>query len=346
MQVGYEKMRFSTNISLSLNWYKPGPVKYLTPIRSRMRSIEWCHFQRPWVSLSDLAKYLITRRIRPSSASLPVDVSSIICHAAFEARPAGWWWSKREVVFFAQTDNEWAVFHWQCPMRHCNAASNDHYCKSYGRWKKHSRTGSSWISYMEQVPRMKMFLYAERTGNWTLYLQCVSRMLPYFHAAGHLAYAKSARLYLQQMNSLESNMTETENIQFTENGYFTVQRRDLFWSGNFTDQTIEQDLMRLLKSSGGMTHGRGITDSSLTRWIHAFPQCIPICDTLDSFANIHIQLHLNSTCQLRVISQRRDHNDFATFCSGSRSTRLSRSCSKHVMCLCTSGLKIWLILTF
>jgi len=58
-----------------------------------------------------------------------------------------------------------------------------------------------------------------------------------------LAYAKSARLYLQQMNSLESKVTETENIQFTENGYFTVQRRDLFWSGNFTDQTIEQDLM-------------------------------------------------------------------------------------------------------
>lgn len=50
---------------------------------------------------------------------------------------------------------------------------------------------------------------AERTGNWTLYLQCVRRMLPYFHAAGHLAYAKAARLYLQQMNSLESKMTET-----------------------------------------------------------------------------------------------------------------------------------------
>jgi len=91
-------------------------------------------------------------RIRPSSASSPVDVSSIICHAAFEARPAGWW-SKREVVFFAQTYNEWALFHWQCrcamrhcnewavfywqcPMRHCNAASNDNYCKSYGRRKK------------------------------------------------------------------------------------------------------------------------------------------------------------------------------------------------------------------
>ena len=32
---------------------------------------------------------------------------------------------------------------------------------------------------------------------------------------------------------------------------------DRFWSGNFTDQTIEQDLMRLFKSSSGMTCGRG-----------------------------------------------------------------------------------------
>jgi len=53
--------------------------------------------------------------------------------------------------------------------------------------KKNNQTESSWIGYMEQVSLMKMFLYAERTGNWTLYLQCVRRMLPYFHAAGHLA---------------------------------------------------------------------------------------------------------------------------------------------------------------
>jgi len=113
-----------------------------------------------------------------------------------------------------------------------------------------------------------------------------------------------------------------------------LQRRDLFWSGNFTDQTIEQDLMRLLKSSGGMTHGRGITDSSLTKWIYAFPQCIPICDTLESFANIHIRLHLNSTCQLRVISQRRDHDDFATFFAVVQGPLAFHVLAANMSCVC------------
>jgi len=47
---------------------------------------------------------------------------------------------------------------------------------------------------MDQVSLLKMFLYAERTGDWMLHLYCITKMIPYVHAAGHLAYAKSARL--------------------------------------------------------------------------------------------------------------------------------------------------------
>lgn len=60
-------------------------------------------------------------------------------------------------------------------------------------------------------------------------------------------------------------MSETENKQFAKNGCFTVQKADQFWSGSFADQTIEQEFMRLLKSSGGMTHGLEITESTLTK---------------------------------------------------------------------------------
>jgi len=70
-----------------------------------------------------------------------------------------------------------------------------------------------------------------------------------------MAYAKAARLYLQQMNSLQTTVSETEYKQFTENGYFIVRRTDLFWGGNVSDQTNEEDLMRHFKSPGGMTHG-------------------------------------------------------------------------------------------
>src|SRR6218665_272218 len=79
-----------------------------------------------------------------------------------------------------------------------------------------SRTGALWINYMDQVSLLKMFLYAERTGDWMLHLYCITKMIPYFHAAGHLAHAKSARLYLQQMKSLESTMSVNEYSQFTD----------------------------------------------------------------------------------------------------------------------------------
>src|SRR6218665_195958 len=82
-------------------------------------------------------------------------------------------------------------------------------------------------------------------------------------------------------------MSVNEYSQFTDKGYFTVRRTDRFWSGNFTNQTIEQDLMRLFKSSSGMTRGQGITNSTLTKWIHSFPQCISICEGLDKLAYIH-----------------------------------------------------------
>ena len=106
-------------------------------------------------------------------------------------------------------------------------------------------------------------------------------MIPLFHAAGHLAYAKSARLYLDQMRELEKKMSPEQFAKFAGRGFFTIRRADGFWSGNFTDQVIEQDLMRLVKTSGGLPHGRGITYNVLKKWDHAMPKCIPICDALE-----------------------------------------------------------------
>lgn len=119
-------------------------------------------------------------------------------------------------------------------------------------------------------------------------------MIPHFHAAGHLPYAKSARLYLQQMNSIAKVMPPEEYTLFSAKGYFTIRRATEFWSGNFSDQTIEQFLMRMLKTSGGMTHGRGITDSTLTKWVHALPHCLPLCDALEK-SLVCTLLPLNNT---------------------------------------------------
>ena len=52
-----------------------------------------------------------------------------------------------------------------------------------------SRTGKLWVKYLRQIQILRLFIYAERTGDWYLHLYCVAQMIPIFHASGHLAYA-------------------------------------------------------------------------------------------------------------------------------------------------------------
>ena len=168
------------------------------------------------------------------------------------------------------------------------------------------------MQYIRQVALLQRFIRAERTGDWKLHLSCVREMIPHFHAAGHLPYAKSARLYLQQMEALEHTMPGNEYAIFTEKGYFTIRRSDSFWGGNFSDQTIEQFLMRQLKTSGGLTHGRGITDSTLAKWVHALPRCIPICDELEQFTGVHTGTSEQHK-DIRQSTRARDNKDRCIF---------------------------------
>ena len=69
--------------------------------------------------------------------------------------------------------------------------------------------------------------------------------------------------------------------------------------------------MHLLKTSGGMTHGRGITDSSLSKWVHALPHSIPICEAIEVFTNGHANKS-DQHKDLRASSVARDSNDYET----------------------------------
>lgn len=82
------------------------------------------------------------------------------------------------------------------------------------------------------VSVLKDFIAAERMGDWNLHLHTIERMIPYFHASGHFPYAKSAQLYLQDMQELPTKMDPEEFQKFTE-GYFTARRSDVFFFWNF-----------------------------------------------------------------------------------------------------------------
>lgn len=54
----------------------------------------------------------------------------------------------------------------------------------FNQWKNRSETAKLWIQFWEMVQIVKDYIKAERTGDWNMHLLCVSKMIPYFHAAG------------------------------------------------------------------------------------------------------------------------------------------------------------------
>lgn len=142
-----------------------------------------------------------------------------------------------------------------------------------------SRTAKLWIQYIKHIQILQDFIRAERTSNWNGHLAALSKMLNIFAAAGHRHYAKSARLYLQMMYDLPQSHPWLHE-QLCNNGMHAVRRTDRFWGGLWSDLVIEQVLMASVKSPGGLTHGRGMSDSVRLVWVKSMHRCAAVCDAL------------------------------------------------------------------
>lgn len=120
------------------------------------------------------------------------------------------------------------------------------------------RTASLWIQYSNMVQLLRNYIAAERTGSWELHLKCIQDMLPYLAAAGHNLYTKSAYVYISEMKDLKE--THPDVYSDFVSGHHVIRRTDKYWGGLSTDLIIEQELMRSLKTSGGLTRGRGLEE--------------------------------------------------------------------------------------
>ena len=109
-------------------------------------------------------------------------------------------------------------------------------------------------------------------------------MLPFFTAAGHYHYAKSARLYLQFMLSLET--VNPGVYQGFMSGLHVIRRSDRYWAGLSTDLVIEQALMRSLKTTGGLTRGTGMSETQRLVWLLSMPMCAEINNTMQALSGI------------------------------------------------------------
>ena len=109
-------------------------------------------------------------------------------------------------------------------------------------------------------------------------------------------------------------MSEAEFAKYTSRGYCTIRRSHRFWSGIFADQTIEQMLMRMLKTRGGLAHGRGITPSTQSKMVRILPQTTLLCASLESFCGTHVSTTDQHT-DLRPTATARDGEHFIKFSS-------------------------------
>jgi hypothetical protein len=137
------------------------------------------------------------------------------------------------------------------------------------------------LQYIDYVQILQDFIRAERLSDWNLHLTSLAQMLNLFAATGHRNYAKSARLYLQMM----LNLRETHpwlHEQLSVNSLHAVRRTDRYWAGLWTDLVIEQVMMRSVKSRGGLTHGRGMSESVRLMWVKSMHRCAAVHSAIAS----------------------------------------------------------------
>ncbi|KAG7168439.1 hypothetical protein Hamer_G002487 [Homarus americanus] len=132
-----------------------------------------------------------------------------------------------------------------------------------------SKTSQLWINYQRMLRTARMVIRADRTGSWMMHLRAVSDCLPIFAAAGHYNYLNSAYLYVQEMCQLEARHPDVYD-KFSR-GFHVIRRSNQCWAGLSSDLMIEQTLMRSLKSSGGLTHGSGMTEEMRALWTMSIP---------------------------------------------------------------------------
>ena len=59
-----------------------------------------------------------------------------------------------------------------------------------------------------------------------------------------------------------------------------------YWAGLSTDLAIEHVLLRSMKTSGGLTRGRGMTETQPLVWLMSMPSCAKVNDAMQHLAGV------------------------------------------------------------
>ena len=110
---------------------------------------------------------------------------------------------------------------------------------------------------------MMLYVRAERGGDWILHIYAVTRMVPYFFAAGHPNYARYGLHYLNDMKRLPDSILS----KFLRGEHVTRHQRG-YWNGIWSDMFIESTFMRYGKGPTGLI-GLTLKPSVIRKWAYS-----------------------------------------------------------------------------
>ena len=93
-----------------------------------------------------------------------------------------------------------------------------------------------------------------------------------------------------------------------------MRRSNRQWACVSSDLTIEQSLMRDTKTTGGLTRGRGMTESQRAKWVLSMPACAQVNNAMQEATGTR---RLTSDQHVEMGSSRstRDTNDMMVITS-------------------------------
>ena len=125
-----------------------------------------------------------------------------------------------------------------------------------------------WATVLELEMLVLVYVRSLRQASFTMYLDAVTELVPWFHALDHTHYARWVPVHLRDMIALP--MKHPDVAREFMAGNFTVQKTKNVFSSIPIDQAHEQN-NACIKGDGGAV---GLTDnpSALRRWMIAGPE--------------------------------------------------------------------------
>jgi len=96
--------------------------------------------------------------------------------------------------------------------------------------------------------------------------------------------------------------------QHFQEGLHVIRRSDRLWAGQSPDLIIEQCLMRSLKTTGGLTRGRGFSETQRLLWVLSMPACAEVNSSMQQLTGMKYttsEQHKDAT-QARVARDMKD----------------------------------------